>query len=99
MNWMNLDLKILALQMNWMNNKSNENNSKRKQYYIYPNVDDPIILNKMYKKKEYYYTLPSKFDIENYKLIVEYRNKIGYMNEYQNGIIRINKETIKKLIF
>jgi superfamily II DNA or RNA helicase len=54
----------------------------------YPNVSDPNIQSKIYAKREfYYYKLPDRPDLSNYKEIAEYRKKIcepsGELLEHQ----------------
>ena len=45
--------------------------------YEYPHVDDPNLQGKIYKKREfYYYKLPERPNLKDYKAIEDYRRKI-----------------------
>ena len=55
----------------------------------YPKPDDPNLQSKIYAKREfYYYKLPNRPDLSNYKEIEEYRKKIciptGELLEHQS---------------
>lgn len=67
--------------------------------YGYPKVDDPDIQYKLYNKREfYYYKLPQRPDLSNYKELDEYRKKIcnpaGSLLEHQSLLSNfINPDT------
>ena len=76
--------------------------------YGYPKIDDPNLQAKIYAKREfYYYKLPDRPDLSNYKEIEEYRKKIcvppsGTLLEHQSLLSNfINPDTPYKglLIF
>jgi superfamily II DNA or RNA helicase len=75
--------------------------------YGYPKTDDPNFQEKIYTKREfYYYKLPNRPDLSNYKEIEEYRRKIcvpsGQLLEHQSLLSNfINPDTPYKglLIF
>ncbi len=61
---------------------------KKSRNYGYPKTDDPHFQSKIYAKREfYYYKLPERPDLSNYKEIEEYRRKIcvpsGQLLEHQ----------------
>ncbi len=77
-------------EFNWETNNKN---------YGYPKTDDENFQSKIYKKREfYYYKLPERPDLSNYKEIEEYRKKIcvpsGELLEHQALLSNfINPET------
>lgn len=82
----------------------NDNNKKRaeklmKQDVSYPEPDDPELILKLYKKREFYYhAAKEKPDINDYNDIKEYRDDLcgrGFvMSEYQSMLSNfINPET------
>jgi len=80
-----------------MNNSDSENNNDN--YIGYPKVDDPEFQSKIFKKREfYYYKLPNRPELDNYKEIENYRNKIckpsGQLLEHQSLLSNfINPDT------
>ena len=87
--------------------KDSEEINEEKQTYGYPDVSDPNLQSKIYKKREfYYYKLPERPDLSNYNDIAEFRKRIcepsGGLLEHQSMLSNfINPDTPYKgiLIF
>jgi len=58
-------------------NDNKELDKLMKKNYSYPNTDDPELLYKIMKKREFYYhRVPKRIELDNYKAIQNYRNNI-----------------------
>jgi len=105
----NTNNKKIAKKNIFANNKSKEHDkiSIDEINVGYPKTDDPNLQAKIYAKREfYYYKLPNRPDLSNYKDIEEYRKKIcepsGELLEHQAMLSNfINPDTPYKglLIF
>jgi hypothetical protein len=76
-----------------------QQDDENEKVYGYPKPDDPNLQLKIYKKREfYYYKLPDRPDLSNYKSIEEYRKRIceptGQLLEHQSLLSNfINPDT------
>jgi hypothetical protein len=92
---------------NFDNNSDNNSDNLDNKNIGYPKTSDPNIQSKIYAKREfYYYKLPERPDLTNYKKISEYRKNIcepnGELLEHQSMLSNfINPDTPYKglLIF